>query len=113
MYFYLYFQLHFWPLAGARCRSVCERCPAVDTGTRFGFDRPADSLSKRTVGGTINDDIVDVDVDDDDVDVDVGFLTIAESPLQPGTASPATLSVTIPFFGVTKHISSEGLIKDD
>ena len=41
------------------------------------------------------------------------FFWWFESPLQPGTASPATLSVTIPSFGVTKHISSEGLIKDD
>ena len=43
----------------------------------------------------------------------VGLLTIVESPSQPGTASPATLSVTVPSFVVTKHISSEDLIKDD
>ena len=35
------------------------------------------------------------------------FLTTAEVPLQPGTVSPATLSVTILPFGMTKDISSE------
>ena len=39
----------------------------------------------------------------------VGFLTVVEGPLQLGTARPVPLSVTIPSFGITKHISCEGL----
>ena len=34
----------------------------------------------------------------------VGLLTIVEGPSQPGTASQATLNVTILSFGKTKHI---------
>ena len=43
----------------------------------------------------------------------VVFLTTVEVPLQPGTVSPATLSVTILPFGMTKDISSEDLIIED
>ena len=43
----------------------------------------------------------------------VGFMTIVKGPLQLGTASPVPLSVTIPSFGMTTHISSEGLIEGD
>ena len=43
----------------------------------------------------------------------VEFLSIVEGPLHLGTASPVPLNVTIPYFGMTKHISSEGLIVGD